>query len=58
MIRISAADITAIAVRRFDPLKTLGLLAGITAGAAIGCAVTSCLDFEIGNLSTSARRVP
>ena len=54
---VAAADVRRIAVRRFDVLRTFGLVGGILVASALGCVATSCLDFEIPNIY-SARRIP
>jgi hypothetical protein len=53
---VAVADIKALAVRRFDAARTLGLAGGILAAAAVGIAVWAN-SFEIPNLY-GARRIP
>jgi len=47
---VAVADVTAVAVRKLDGLRTLGLVAGMAVGGALACAAAGCLDFEFGNL--------
>ena len=45
---VALGDVRGIAVRRFAPVSTLGLVGGIFLGAVIGCAVTECNKVEVG----------
>jgi hypothetical protein len=47
---VAVADATAIGVRKFDTLKTLGLVLAIPVAAAIVCAATECLDLGLDSL--------
>ena len=59
---VAVKDIKAIAARRFDPLRTLGLVGGIVGAALIACVATDCNSYEVGslyevgNLTSSGRR--
>ena len=48
---MAVADATAVEVRKFDFLKTAGLVGGIWAGAAIICAATDCLEPDFGGIT-------
>lgn len=46
---VAIAQVTSFAVRKFDPARTLVLVAGIWAGGAALCAATECFRIELGN---------
>lgn len=55
---VAVADITSIAVRRLDPLKTGGLVGGILVGGAVLCLLSECYpDFGTFFPEPSSRRI-
>jgi hypothetical protein len=48
---IAVADATAVELRKFDVLKTVGLVGGIWVGAAIVCAATDCIQLDFGDVT-------
>lgn len=54
---IAIADVTGVAIRRFDPLKSLALVSTPVVALGIICAATDCLNFSM-NFGGFSRMVP
>lgn len=54
---IAIVDVTGVAIRRFDPLKSLALVSTPVVALGIICAATDCLNFSM-NFGGFSRMAP
>ena len=45
---VAVADVTAVEVRKFDGLKTVGVIGGVIVVGTLACAAAGCFDFDLG----------